>query len=101
MRGTLVGKRVVPFVALLAVALVAPLTQADAKGLANGEFEYPTAIATDAAGNVYVGEYGRVQKFSTDGAFITKWGSEGLGNGQFRFGPSGLATDPDGNVYTV
>jgi hypothetical protein len=74
MRGTFVGKRVVPFVALLAVALAAPLTQTDAKGLANGEFEFPTAIATDAAGNVYVGDYARVQKFTSDGAFITKWG---------------------------
>src|SRR5689334_4391911 len=31
-------------------------------------------------------------------SFITKWGSEGLGNGQFEV-PTGIAVDTSGNVY--
>ncbi len=51
----------------------------------------------DASGNVYVADFGndRVQKFGPDGAFITKWGSEGTGDGQFAYqNPTGLAVDP-------
>ena len=34
------------------------------------------------------------------GAFITKWGSHGAGDGQFS-GPGGVATDAAGNVYVA
>jgi DNA-binding beta-propeller fold protein YncE len=40
----------------------------------------------------------RIQKFSSDGTFITAWGSEGTGNGQFS-SPYGIAIDSAGNVY--
>ena len=33
-------------------------------------------------------------------AFITKWGSNGSGEGQFSY-PVGVATDSSGNVYVV
>jgi sugar lactone lactonase YvrE len=78
-------------------------------GSGNGQFNLPNGIATDAVGNVYVVDsYGlapasrnnRIQKFSSDGAFITKWGGTGSGNGQF-YAPSDVATDPAGNVYVV
>jgi DNA-binding beta-propeller fold protein YncE len=42
----------------------------------------------------------RIQKFSSSGSFITKWGSQGEGNGQFDY-PGGVATDPAGNVYVA
>lgn len=32
--------------------------------------------------------------------FLTKWGSQGTGDGQFAF-PISLAIDPQGNIYTV
>ena len=68
-----------------------------------GYWVYPVAVATDAAGDVYVAEEdyssnGRIEKFSRTGAFITRWGSGGSGDGQF-FGTMSLAIDPAGNVY--
>ena len=60
-------------------------------GSGDGEFAwvdpyYDAGIAIDGRGDVYVVDSGnnRIQKFSSDGAFITKWGSHGSGNGQFR-----------------
>jgi DNA-binding beta-propeller fold protein YncE len=58
------------------------------------------AVAFDAAGNIYVVDTGnhRIQKFGPDRAFITAWGSEGSGDGQFRR-PVDLAVDGRGRVY--
>ena len=68
-------------------------------------------IAIDADCNVYVTDHqngggstvNRVQKFSSDGTFITSWGTPGNGNGQFFFpGPAGIAIDPNnGDVYVA
>ena len=74
-------------------------------GHGNGQFWYPSAVATDASGNVYVGDTGnnRIEKFDADGAFLTAWGRSGSRNGPF-FGlgfASGVATDPSGNVYVA
>jgi sugar lactone lactonase YvrE len=54
-------------------------------GEADGEFKKPHGVAVDSNGNVYVSERSglRIQKFDSDGNFITKWGSEGIGDGQF------------------
>ncbi len=57
-------------------------------------------IAIDAAGNVYVADHHRVQKFTADGSFITTWGTQGSGNGQFNY-PQGIAIDAAGNVYVA
>lgn len=76
----------------------------------DGTFNGPTGIAVDAArGFVYVVDSNndRVQKFDLSGAFITKWGTAGTGDGEFRFhgtgqGPEGgVAVDASGNVYVV
>lgn len=75
-------------------------------GAGDGQFSRPIGIAVDPAGNVYVSDIGttgsypfqRIQKFTSSGVFITKWGSFGTGNGQFRK-PYGLAVDDLGNVY--
>src|SRR5262249_19397201 len=40
----------------------------------------------------------RIQKFTGDGAFITKWGSGGNEDGQFA-NPTGVAVDGGGNVF--
>ena len=65
------------------------------------------AIAIDKYDNVYVtdpqsdpgcSQQPRVLKFDSEGNFITKWGSYGKGDGQFR-DPEHLAVDSQGNVY--
>jgi DNA-binding beta-propeller fold protein YncE len=40
----------------------------------------------------------RVQKFDSNGKFITKWGTAGSGDGQFS-APVGIVIDSLGNVY--
>lgn len=58
-------------------------------------------MAVDAAGNVYVVDNMnfRVQKFTSSGTYLTKWGSQGSGEGQFLF-PQGIAIDnTNGFIY--
>ena len=85
------------------------MTKWGSKGFGNGTFDYPIGIAVDGDGNVYVAERNvamldngsnRIQKFSSSGAFITKWGSKGSGDGEFDFWRSAcIAIDDAGNVY--
>jgi DNA-binding beta-propeller fold protein YncE len=60
------------------------------------------AIAFASDGGFYVADTGnyRIQKFGPGRAFITAWGSQGTGNGQFA-GASDLAVDGQGRVYVV
>lgn len=76
-------------------------------GRGNGQFSEIEHMATDKFNNIYVndpqeGNTGsgnpRVQKFDTNGNFITKWGSYGKGEGQF-IDPEHLAVDSQGKVY--
>ena len=48
-------------------------------GSGDGQFQGAAGVAVDAAGNVYVADdwNHRIQKFTSNGTFITKWGSEG------------------------
>jgi len=68
----------------------------------SGQFKYPTGVATDPTGNVYVAEQGnnRIQKFSSTGTYLTQWGTGGSGPGQFNR-PYGVATDNSGYVYVT
>ena len=56
----------------------------------------------DSAGSVYVADFNnhRIQKFDSRGNFITKWGSQGDGDGQFD-SPSEVAVDNAGSVYVT
>ena len=42
----------------------------------------------------------RIQKFTSEGEFITKWGREGSGDGEFER-QCGIDIDSQGNVYVV
>ena len=42
----------------------------------------------------------RIQKSTSEGEFLTKWGSEGSGDGEFDR-PHGISIDKRGNVYVV
>jgi DNA-binding beta-propeller fold protein YncE len=67
-----------------------------------GQFQYPTYVALDAAGNVYVSDTlnSRVQKFDPDGKFLTTFGQLGTNWGEFDK-PKGVAVDSFGNVYVA
>jgi DNA-binding beta-propeller fold protein YncE len=56
-------------------------------GTGDGQFNNPYDVAVDRYGTVYVADSSnhRIQKFTSDGKFITKWGSEGSADGQFAF----------------
>ena len=46
-------------------------------------------------------DYGnRIQKFTSDGVYLTQWGTQGTGDGQFN-NPAGVAVDASGNVYVA
>jgi sugar lactone lactonase YvrE len=78
-------------------------------GSGDNEFDFPVDVAVDSQGNVYVANFGyafgseskpRVQKFDGNGNFLARWGSFGMGAGQFR-NPNSIALDSEGNVYVV
>lgn len=66
----------------------------------DGHLDKPTSVGIDPAGNVYVTDWwnDRIQKFSASGAFQTKWGSTGQGDGQVN-GAADIAIDSTGYIY--
>lgn len=70
------------------------------QGTEPGQFIYPTDIAFDQKGNVFVSEYGdhdRVQVFKPDGTYLYEFGSFGQGDGQFSR-PESMVIDGD-HIY--
>jgi hypothetical protein len=80
------------------------LTKWGSSGAGDGQFDTPSSIVANQAGDIYVsdGANHRVQKFSSTGTYLTKWGSSGAGDGQFgdivALG-MGLAIDSSGRIY--
>jgi DNA-binding beta-propeller fold protein YncE len=69
----------------------------------DGSLVWPTALAFDRAGNVYVTDEwtNRVSTFSKDGEYISKWQERpGSGDGELNR-PSGIAFNADDNAYVV
>lgn len=77
------------------------------QGSADGQFLFFDSlghfgsVAVDESGNVYVFDHNmRIQKFTSRGEFLAKWGRPGQGDGEFG-DYVGLATDSQGNVYAT
>jgi tripartite motif-containing protein 71 len=68
-------------------------------GNGNGQFAYPTDVAADSLGNVWVADFGnnRVQEFNSSGTFLRQIGGYGTGNGQFC-NPVDIAAASSGNI---
>lgn len=67
-----------------------------------GRWEAPRGIALDNDENFYIGDSGndRILKFDWNHQYITQWGSNGSGPGQF-FYPKGVAVDSNDIVWVV
>lgn len=72
-----------------------PVQRWGGTGSGSGQLNYPTDIAFDSVGNIYVTEYNnkRVQKFDPDGTSLAVWGISG--------NPHGIAIDRNDNVYVA
>jgi len=72
------------------------------RGEADGEFNYPTHIAVDKDGSIWVADAMnfRIQGFDRQGKFISKFGSAGDSYDKFAI-PKGVAADSEGNIYVV
>lgn len=73
------------------------------KGTADGQFQGPFGLSIDSNDNIYVTDKNnnRIQIFTSDGQFITKFGVKGTGNGQFM-GPEAVGVGKDsGSVYVA
>lgn len=69
------------------------------KGVGNGQFDTPLAVAVDVDGRVLVTDKNdRVQVFDPQGNFILKWGKHGRKDGEFNY-PSCIAVDDEGSIF--
>lgn len=68
----------------------------------DGAIIWPTAIALNSQGQVYVADEAldRISIYTGDGEYLDKWERPGTGDGQWDK-PSGLAFDKEDNLYLV
>jgi len=68
------------------------ITEFGTGGEGDGQFTWPTSIALDKDGHVYVADewLNRISIFDKDGTFLSKWGTPGSGDGELNK-PAGLA----------
>ncbi len=72
------------------------------RGMEEGQFNFPSNIAIDKEGQVWIVDTinGRIQVFDQDGNFIDTFGR--LGDAPGTFGrPKGIAIDQEGHIYVV
>lgn len=62
----------------------------------------PEAIVVDSDGSIYVTDLlnKNVQKYSADGTLMSEWGSNGVGDGEFR-APVGITVDQQNHLYVA
>jgi glucose/arabinose dehydrogenase/plastocyanin len=73
-------------------------------GAARDKLLGPAGIAVDpSSGNVYVADTGnnRIQVFSSNGTYMSKWGRFGGSHNGSLSHPQGIAIDQEGNVYVA
>jgi uncharacterized repeat protein (TIGR01451 family) len=71
-------------------------------GTGDGQFDEINGIDVDEKGRIYVVDAGngRVQVFADDGSFLHRFGSPGVGEGEFDIGMCGIVVDDRaGRVY--
>ena len=70
-------------------------------GEGDGQFIWPSSIALDSQGNVYVADewLNRISIFSKDGEFLSKWGESGSGDGELKH-PAGITISGDAMYVT-
>ena len=75
------------------------MRQIGRRGTGQGELSNPAAITIDNEDKIYVTENGnhRVSVFTSDGGYLTSFGSHGNGPQQFQY-PRGIAMDKSGMV---
>ena len=73
-------------------------------GIPGDNFNRPSDVTWDRAGNIYVadgfGPNNRIAKFTREGNFVKSWGQTGPAQGQFN-GIRGIASDASGNIYVA
>lgn len=68
------------------------------RGLSDGRFQKPRAIAIDSGDMIYVvDKTGRIQKFDNEGKFILGWRTPAIDSGK----PTGLSIDSDGSIMVA
>lgn len=69
-------------------------------GRGYNDLQSPNGVAIDGQGNVFVADSdnNQVQKFDSQGRFLTKWGNLEGGDAKIH-SPSAIAVDRQGNVY--
>jgi YD repeat-containing protein len=70
-------------------------------GAGNGEFDDPTGLTFNSAGDLWVTDTknNRVEEISPEGTYVSQFGTKGSGNGQLSE-PTGIAMD-EGQLYVV
>lgn len=99
---------------ITASGVVTTLAGSGTSGSADGtgtaaSFRIPTGVAVDAAGNVYVADYGnhKIRKITAVGVVTTLAGNgtsglgDGIGTAASFYSPTGVAVDLGGNVYVA
>ncbi len=68
------------------------------RGLGDGEFQKPRAVAIDAIDQLYIVDMtARIQVFTSDGEFLRSWRTPEFKNGR----PTGLSIDRDGSLIVA